>query len=201
MSLFLLSSINLLAPQLARGGSFPVCEGSHVCHLTSSRLPHFVESSASPRTHRPTQTLPVWGALFVIATDVTDGVGAVLKKVSAPPSHRESSNLPAPLSTFWLIAFWLRSSGQLESSASQREGRQPFPSVRAHEQNRSEEVIAHLEIPRRKKCCWKRASLSSPLIHKMLIKHLSGKKKKKEGAKSVGGGSRVSSLITKLNAL
>lgn len=74
----------------------------------------------------------------------------IFKKASAPPSHRKSSNLPAPLSTFWLIAFWLRSSGQLESSPSQREGRQLFPSVRAHEQNRSEEIIALLEILQKK---------------------------------------------------
>lgn len=74
----------------------------------------------------------------------------VFKEAPAPPSHRKSSNLPAPLSTFWLIAFWLRSSGQLESSLSQREGRQLFPSVRAHEQNHSEEIIALLEILQKK---------------------------------------------------
>lgn len=121
------------------------------------------------------------------------------KKASAPPSHRESTNLPAPLSTFWLIAFWLRSSGQLESSPSQREGRRLFPSVRAHEQNRSEEIIALLEIlPKKKRSHWKRASLSSPLIHKMLIKH---PYEKKEEAKSFGGSRSVSWVIMKLNAL
>lgn len=69
--------------------------------------------------------------------------------------------------------------------------------MRAHEQDRSEEVIAHLEMVRKKsakKSFFVFATYPQDVNQTPL-------RKKKEGAKSAGGSRRVSSVITKLNAL